>query len=270
MPTLYELCGVTPPTELNGVQAEAHRGRELRAHARRCAGPERPQDAVLRARLQSRPLSRRAGWPRRPSFVPWDPNRQEWDPDKATWELYNIDEDFSQANDLAQEVSGEAAAAAGSCGGSKPRKYNVLPLDWRATIRLNAEADGAPEPHRRPHDDDLLSGHHRPARRGVAADVQQVVDHHGGDRGAGRQDRGHDHHARRASKAATASTSREGKPTFVYNFLSVERMTFAAKERAAEGQDDAGRRLQLRRRRLGQGRPDHDERQRQDDRRAAG
>ena len=36
-----------------------------------------------------------------PSFVPWDPNRQEWDPDKAVWELYKIDEDFSQANDLA-------------------------------------------------------------------------------------------------------------------------------------------------------------------------
>ena len=38
-----------------------------------------------------------------PSFVPWDPNRGDWDPDKATWELYKVDEDYSQANDLAQK-----------------------------------------------------------------------------------------------------------------------------------------------------------------------
>jgi arylsulfatase len=36
-----------------------------------------------------------------PSFVPWARNRGDFDIDKAPWELYKIDEDFSQANDLA-------------------------------------------------------------------------------------------------------------------------------------------------------------------------
>ena len=35
------------------------------------------------------------------SFAPWNPNRANFDIDKQKWELYNIDEDFSQANDLA-------------------------------------------------------------------------------------------------------------------------------------------------------------------------
>ena len=44
---------------------------------------------------------------------------------------------------------------------------------------------------------------------------------------------------------------RDGKPTFVYNFLGVDRPTFAAKRSAAERQDEARRRLRLRRRRDG-------------------
>ena len=35
------------------------------------------------------------------SCAPWNPNRAGFDIDKAEWELYNIDQDFSQADDLA-------------------------------------------------------------------------------------------------------------------------------------------------------------------------
>lgn len=40
--------------------------------------------------------------------TPWTPGRPDltnWDPQKDTWELYNIDEDWSQANDLAAKMS---------------------------------------------------------------------------------------------------------------------------------------------------------------------
>jgi arylsulfatase A-like enzyme len=36
------------------------------------------------------------------SFPPWQSVRGQFDPDKQKWELYNVDEDFSQANDVAQ------------------------------------------------------------------------------------------------------------------------------------------------------------------------
>jgi len=37
------------------------------------------------------------------AFVPWQPVRNRYDPDKAKWELYHIDQDFSQADDLAAQ-----------------------------------------------------------------------------------------------------------------------------------------------------------------------
>ena len=35
------------------------------------------------------------------SFVPWVPVRGEFDPLTAKWELYHVDQDFSQSEDLA-------------------------------------------------------------------------------------------------------------------------------------------------------------------------
>ena len=78
-----------------------------------------------------------------PVFVPWEPNRGDWDPDKAPWELYNIEEDFSQANDLADQYP-EKLRELQDLWWVEASKYNVLPLDWRGTIRMNAEAMGRP------------------------------------------------------------------------------------------------------------------------------
>ena len=110
--------------------------------------------------------------------MPWDPNRGEFDPDKAKWELYNIDEDFSQANDLAAQ-NPEKLRELQDLWWVEAAKYNVLPLDWRATIRMNAELMGRPSLIGGANDDDVLPRHGRPAGRRVAADVQQVVDDHG-------------------------------------------------------------------------------------------
>jgi arylsulfatase len=79
-----------------------------------------------------------------PSFIPWDPNRDpNWDPDAQVWELYKIDEDFSQANDLARQHPDKLRALQ-DLWWAEASKYSVLPLDWRGTIRFNAEAMGRP------------------------------------------------------------------------------------------------------------------------------
>ena len=59
---------------------------------------------------------------------------------------------------------------------------------------------------------------------------------------------------------------RDNKPTFVYNFLSIDRPTFTAKDPLPKGKDPTRRRLRLRRRRDGQGRQDHLVGQRYEDR----
>jgi arylsulfatase A-like enzyme len=43
------------------------------------------------------------GGTRNPMVVPWDTNSRYGDFEESPWELYNIEEDFSQANDLAAE-----------------------------------------------------------------------------------------------------------------------------------------------------------------------
>ena len=99
-PTIYEAVGIRFPDILNGVAQKPLEGVSMvySFDSADRAGP--PPDAVLRDVHQPRHLPRwlvgglahqhSVGRHSRPA-----------DPDTATWELYNLDEDFSQANDLA-------------------------------------------------------------------------------------------------------------------------------------------------------------------------
>ena len=168
-----------------------------------------------------------------PSFVPWDPNRADFDIDKAPWELYKIDEDFSQANDLAAQYPDKLRELQ-DLWWAEAAKYSVLPLDWRGAIRMNAELMGRPS---------LIRGRTKmtyyPGTIGlpdaasppmcnkswtITAEIEllddktqgMIVTHGGLEGGYGLY-------------------LRDGKPTFVYNFLSVERFTFAAKSPLPKG-----------------------------------
>ena len=149
--------------------AEADRGDQLRLHVRRREGRRPPQDAVLRAGLQPRPLPRRLDGVV-PVVRPLGSDPRDFDPDKAKWELYNIDEDFSQANDLAKQYP-EKLRQLQDLWWVEAAKYNVLPLDWRGGDRMNAELMGRPSLIAARNDDELLPGHDRPARRRLAADA---------------------------------------------------------------------------------------------------
>jgi len=113
VPTIYEVLGITPPLEVNGI-------------------PQDPIDGVSFAYTFNDPkangqlltqyfeiMGSRAiyheGWmasafgPR----APWDtgipPGIREWTPDKDVWELYNLEEDWTQANDLAAKMPEKVA-----------------------------------------------------------------------------------------------------------------------------------------------------------------
>src|SRR5690606_34820876 len=58
-------------------------------------------------------------------------------------ELYKLDEDYSQANDVADEHP-EKVKELEALFWTEAAKFQVLPLDWRATERLNAELQGRP------------------------------------------------------------------------------------------------------------------------------
>jgi arylsulfatase A-like enzyme len=232
VPTLYELCGVTPPAVLNGVQQKPLEGISF-AHT--LDDPE----AEGRRRTQYFELGCNRGlyhdgWMAScPSFVPWDPNHGEWDPDAAPWELYHIEDDFSQARDLAAEHP-EKLRELQDLWWVEAARHSVLPLDWRGTERFNAELMGRPSLVRGRTKMEYYAGMvglpdaAAPPMLNkswtITAEVElgdgpaegMIITHGGLEGGYGLY-------------------LREGRPTFVYNFLAQERPTFAAKDPLPKG-----------------------------------
>lgn len=105
VPTIYELVGITPPREVNGIPQDPIDGVSFAYSL---------NDPKAEGRLKTQYfeiMGSRAiyhdGWmasafgPRTPWMPGLPPGIHEWTPDNDTWELYNLDEDWSQNNDLA-------------------------------------------------------------------------------------------------------------------------------------------------------------------------
>ncbi|HTF20533.1 MAG TPA: sulfatase-like hydrolase/transferase [Chryseolinea sp.] len=224
VPTIYEACGITAPSVLNGITQKPVEGYSFLATL------SDPKIVVRKTQYFELGVNRGIydnGWMASAvSFAPWDPNRGDFDPDKQKWELYNIDEDFSQANDLASQQP-EKLRQMEDLWWVEAAKYNVLPLDWRAVIRMNAEAMGRPTlmGHRKSMTyyagtiglPDAASPNMTNKSWTVTADFETtgkqsgIIVTHGGLEGG------------------YAIYLRDGKPTFVYNYLSIDRPTLASK-----------------------------------------
>jgi arylsulfatase len=268
VPTLYELCGITAPTDLNGVKQKPIEGISFAFTIDQATAPGRRRTQYFE--LGANRGIYHDGWMAScPSFVPWDPDHEGFDFDRAPWELYNIEADFSQADDLADQYP-DRLRQMQDLWWSEAAKYHVLPIDLRGSIRLNDEAMGRPS---------LTRGRTRmeyfPGVTGlpdsaappmlnkswtITAEVDlhddktegMIVTHGGLEGGYGLY-------------------MREGKPVFVYNYLSIERPTFVSKAALPKGRativvdfayDGGG---------IGEGRQDHHDRERAEGRgRASG
>jgi arylsulfatase len=108
VPTIYEVLGISPPLEVNGIPQDQIDGVSFAYTF---------DDPKAKGQLSTQyfeVMGSRAiyhdGWiasafgPR----VPWEtgipPGIREWTPDKDVWELYNIEEDWTQSNDLAAKM----------------------------------------------------------------------------------------------------------------------------------------------------------------------
>ena len=113
VPTIYDIVGIEPPLIVNGVPqipiAGASFAQTLTDPS--AAGGKKTQYFEI---MGSRAIYH-DGWmastfgPR----VPWQPGLppgiQDWTPDNDRWELYHLDEDWSQARDLADEMPDKLA-----------------------------------------------------------------------------------------------------------------------------------------------------------------
>jgi len=233
VPTLYEWAGVTEPRELNGVPQKPVEGISFAftLNDARAPGKRRTQYFELAC---NRGLYHDGWMASAPSFVPWDANRDEnWNPDHAVWELYKIDDDFSQAKDLAM-ANPEKLRELQDLWWAEASKYSVLPIDWRGTVRMNGEAMGRPTPAGHRTKVDYYEG--MTALPGAAclpmlnkswtitAQVDLPDDKTNGmiiTQGG--------------SEGGYGLYLRDGKPVFVYNFLSFKRPTFTGEDALPAG-----------------------------------
>ena len=105
VPTIYEIAKITPPRVVNGVEQDPIEGVSMR-YAFDNAKAEGRRNTQFFDIMASRGIYH-DGWfasargPRDPWVGGIPPGIRQWSPLTDKWELYNLDKDWSQANDLA-------------------------------------------------------------------------------------------------------------------------------------------------------------------------
>ncbi len=141
MPTILEVSQVTMPEKVNGIEQLPLAGKSF-------ASSFSDSDFEGRNEQYFEVLSNRSiyedGWKANAQHtLPWRQDLAPGNWDKDRWELYHLDEDFSEANDLAKEKPEKLAQMKASFD-EAARKYHVYPLDDRGAARLASPKPPAP------------------------------------------------------------------------------------------------------------------------------
>jgi arylsulfatase len=144
VPTILDCCGVPEPKVVNGIPQKPIQGVSMRysfddANAKGRRTTQYYEMFVNRGIYHD-------GWLACSRFgVPWSVAGKEGDFLKAPWELYKLDADFSQADDLAAQNPAKLEELQGMFL-EEARKYDVFPLDPRLSERLDSRNRIAGEP----------------------------------------------------------------------------------------------------------------------------
>jgi arylsulfatase A-like enzyme len=136
VPTVLEAAGIPAPAEVDGIPQMPIQGTSL-VYTFDSAGAPTHHNVQYFEMLGNRGIYK-DGWvaTTRHGRLPWEQATSgppTFDQDK--WELYNVTEDFSEANDLAAS-NPEKVKELQAAFMVEAKKYNVLPLDDRFSERL--------------------------------------------------------------------------------------------------------------------------------------
>ena len=137
VPTILEVVGIKPPASINDVPQKPIEGVSMAyTFDKANASAPSPRKTQYFEMFCNRGIYS-DGWYAcaRHGRLPWT-NAGSAPLDEDVWELYNIEEDFSQANDLAKERP-EKLAELKMLFVAEATRYNVLPLDDRFAERLD-------------------------------------------------------------------------------------------------------------------------------------
>lgn len=137
VPTIYEAAKITPPDVLYGVEQKPLDGVSL-VYTFDDAGAPTHHGTQYFEMIGNRAIYK-DGWmaSTTPLRLPWVTQvGNEPNPDDFKWELYNINEDFSQANNLA-DTHPEKLKELQDAFEVEASKYNVFPLDSSFAARAD-------------------------------------------------------------------------------------------------------------------------------------
>ncbi len=229
-PTIYASAGVPSPKMVNGIEQRPIEGVSMNYSF------DNPTAADTRKTQYFEMIGNRAiyhdGWMAGTLHkAPWEaaPRRAL---QEDVWELYHVDEDFSLANNLAEKNPAKLAELKKKFM-DEGLKYNVFPIDDRSIERFNPVIAGRP---------DLMNGKTKltlyegatgipenafinvkntslsiTAEVDVPANANGVIICQGGDFGG------------------WSFYMQDGKPTYVYNWVGLEKYSVSSTQKAAPG-----------------------------------
>jgi arylsulfatase len=136
VPTIYEAIGITPPKVMDGTPQKPLDGTSL---VYTFGNPKAPtRHTVQYFEMFGNRAIYKDGWmaSTTPLRLPWETYGTEVSPDDFKWELYNINQDFSQANNLAASNPAKLKELQAAFD-VEAKKYNVYPLDSSFAERLD-------------------------------------------------------------------------------------------------------------------------------------
>ncbi|MCA9069955.1 MAG: sulfatase-like hydrolase/transferase, partial [Planctomycetaceae bacterium] len=144
VPTILDACKIPAPKEVNGIPQKPMEGVSMSYSF------DKEDAKDQRTTQYFEMFCNRAiyhdGWIACTHFgTPWDTASRTGDFTKAPWELYNIDRDFSQANDLASKNPDKLKELQDKFL-EEASKYNVFPLDPRFAERFDPKLRVGGEP----------------------------------------------------------------------------------------------------------------------------
>jgi arylsulfatase A-like enzyme len=220
--TIYEAIGIRPPAEINGIPQKPIEGVSLVYTFGDAEAKGRHKTQYFEM-LGSRAIYH-DGWVAAAFHgrIPWKGFAfgTGLDVDEEPWQLYNIDDDFSEASDLATGHPKKLHELQ-SLFWIEAAKYQVLPIDDRTFGRLlfNTQPQIAPDRTRATfYPGIILPEVCAPNTKNRSYAITAVVDlHHPGAEGALAVEGGR--------FGGYSFYLKGGKPTFCYNFLNVARYT---------------------------------------------
>lgn len=140
-PTVLEAAGIPEPASVNGVTQRPYEGTAMNYSFESIDAPERHTTQYFEM-LGNRAIFHQ-GWTAVAIHKkPWLPSGRGLDDD--VWELYNVEEDWTQTNDLAAQEP-EKLAELQRLFLIQAARFNVLPMDIRSAERMNADLAGRPQ-----------------------------------------------------------------------------------------------------------------------------